>query len=88
MIFAPDGDTGVELEMRLYDLQAQMRRIFMKWRDSGAERLLLLINDTHANRLVLRTFPDYFQDLPRLKTASLLAMLERGERPLPGYALI
>ena len=61
MIFGTDTDTGVELEMRLYDLQAQTRRIRLKWRDSGAERLLLLVNDTHANRRVLRTLPGILQ---------------------------
>jgi transcriptional regulator with XRE-family HTH domain len=88
MIFGADGETGVELEMRLYDIQAQTRRIFMKWRDSGAERLLLLINDTSANRRVLRTYPDYFKDLPRLKTAAVLATLANGERPETGYLLV
>ena len=88
MIFGPDGETGVELEMRLYDLQAQTRRILLKWRDSGAERLLLLVNDTDANRRVLRTFPDYFKDLPRLKTSHVLAQLQDGRRPPTGYVLI
>ena len=88
MIFGPDGETGVELEMRLFDLQAQTRRIHLKWRDSGAERLLVLINDTAGNRRVLRTYPEYLSDLPRLKTAAVLNMLERGERPPTGYLLI
>ena len=88
LIGAPDGETGVELEMRLYDLQAQTRRILLKWRDSGAQRLLLLISDTQANRRSLRTFPAYFAVLPRLKTAALLATLQSGTRPETGYALI
>jgi transcriptional regulator with XRE-family HTH domain len=88
MVFAPDGDTGVELEMRLYDMQSQMRRLLLKWRDSGAERLLLLINDTRPNRNVLRTFPEYLVDLPRLRTSQVHAFLERGERPDSGYVLI
>src|SRR4051794_38912618 len=77
MLYAGDGETGVELEMRLYDLQAQIRRIHLKWRDSGAQRLLLLISDSHANRRALRTYPSYLNDLPRLKTAGVLALLKR-----------
>jgi transcriptional regulator with XRE-family HTH domain len=88
MIFGPDGDTGIELEMRLYDVQAQTRRISMKWRDSGADRLLLLINDTESNRRVLRTYPEYFQDLPRLRTANVLTQLETGQRAPTGHVLI
>jgi transcriptional regulator with XRE-family HTH domain len=88
MIFGMDGETGVELEQRLYDVQAQLRRIHLKFRDSGADRLLLLIADTHVNRRVLRTFPDYFADLPRLRTANVLSQLEEGERPPTGHVLI
>ena len=88
MIFGTDGDTGVELEMRLYDLQAQMRRILLKWRDSGADRLLLLIANTASNRAVVRSFPDYLVDVPRLRTADVLAQIGRGERPETGHVLI
>ena len=87
MIFGPDGDTGVELEMRLYDLQAQTRRILLKWRDSGTQRLPLLINDSRANRRILRTYPDYLDELPRLNEAALLGQLERGVLPETGYVL-
>jgi hypothetical protein len=88
MLFAPDGDTGVELEMRLYDMQAQTRRLFLKWRDSGVERLLLLVDDSRTNRHALALFPEYLNGLPRIRTAMLYAALERGERPPSAYALI
>lgn len=88
MIFGPDGDVGVELEMRLYDMQAQARRIFRKWRDSSASRLLMLINDTRASRAVLGEFDAYFGDLPRLKTALVIRMLATGQLPSSGYVLI
>jgi transcriptional regulator with XRE-family HTH domain len=88
MIFGTDGETGVELEMRLYDLQSQTRRIHLKWRDSGAERPLLLINDTAVNRCVLRTYPEYLVDLPRLKTSTMYATLDGGARPQSGFALV
>ena len=74
--------------MRLYDMQAQARRIFRKWRDSGASRLLVLINDTRGNRAVLSEFDAYFGDLPRLKTAAAVKMLAVGRLPPSGYVLI
>ncbi len=88
MIFGSDADMGVELEMRLYDMQAQLRRILLKWRDSGADRMLLLIADTQANRHALRTYPDYLRGLPRTRTATLWRTLERGQLPPTGCALI
>lgn len=88
MLFASDGETGVEVEMRLYDLQAQTRRILLKWRDSGVDRLLLVVSDTPANQRVIRTFPEYFREIPRLRTASVLRLLERGERPQTGFVLL
>jgi transcriptional regulator with XRE-family HTH domain len=87
LITGADGETGVELEQRLYDVQSQTRRILLKWRDSGVERLLLIVADTRGNRRVLAEFPDYFGQLPRLRTASVLQMLEAGIRPPTGMIL-
>jgi hypothetical protein len=88
MIFGPDGDTGVELETKLHDAQAQTRRLFGKWRDSGAQRLLLIVADTAANRRVLRELPAYFTELPRLKTGTVINELEAGHRPKTGLVLL
>src|SRR4051794_6109888 len=88
LLFGGDTETGVELEMRLYDLQGQTRRILLKWRDSGAERLLLLIKDTQSNRGVLLAYPDYLIGLPRLKRALVISALKSGYHPPTGYLLI
>lgn len=80
-------ETGVELEQRLYDVQSQTRRILLKWRDSGAERLLLVLADTRTNRRVLEEFQEYFQELPRLRTSHVLKLLEAGRRPPTGLIL-
>lgn len=88
MLFAPDGMTGVELEMRLYDVQDQTRRVKLKWRDAGVDRLLLLLNDSVAVREAVRENSGYFAELPRLKTSTVLRQLERGMRPESGYMLI
>ena len=79
-----DGETGVELEQRLYDVQSQTRRLMLKWRDSGVERLLIVLADTRCNRRALAEFPDYFQAVPRLKTSKVLDLLEAGQRPPTG----
>ena len=42
---------AVEAETRLRDLQALMRRIQLKQRDGGMASVVLLVNDTPANRL-------------------------------------
>lgn len=87
LLFDQTGETGVELEQRLYDVQSQTRRVLLKWRDSGADRLLLVVADTRANRRVLAEFPDYFQAMPRLKTIHVIRFLEAGERPPTGLLL-
>ena len=83
----PAGETGLELEQRLYDVQSQTRRILLKWRDSGVERLLLVVANTRGNRRVLREFPDYFRELPVLNMGQVLRMLEAGQRPPTGMIL-
>ena len=44
----------VEAESRLRDSQALLRRIALKQRDAEAARLVLVLNDTHHNRLAVR----------------------------------
>jgi transcriptional regulator with XRE-family HTH domain len=43
-----------DAETRLRDLQALDRRLSLKQRDSGVDRLILLVADTRANRSILR----------------------------------
>lgn len=88
MIFGRGQQTAVELEMRLYDVQAQTRRVFLKWRDGRPDQLLLVIADTRANRRIINEFGDLFTDLPRLRTANVLKMLSAGEHPPSGYVLV
>ena len=46
--------TAVEAETRLTDLQSLLRRLQLKLRDGGMERLILVVADTHANRAAVR----------------------------------
>lgn len=79
---------GVEVEMRIYDAQAQTRRVHLKWRDGGVSRLLLVIADTKGNRRALRDFGEYFADIPRLRTSEVLATLAAGRLPPTGMILL
>jgi transcriptional regulator with XRE-family HTH domain len=87
LISDADEDIGVELEVKLYDAQAQTRRIKLKWRDSGVARCLLVVADTKHNRRVLREFSEYFAEWPRLATKDVLDALEAGRLPPTGLIL-
>jgi transcriptional regulator with XRE-family HTH domain len=84
MLFGNGRRTAVELETRLYDVQAQLRRINLKRRDDPPDHLLLLVADTRANRRVLRESGELLADLPRLRTAMVLASLRAGRHPGTG----
>ena len=51
---APGLRVACDAETRLRDLQALDRRLRLKQRDSGFERVLLVVADTRANRAVVR----------------------------------
>jgi transcriptional regulator with XRE-family HTH domain len=46
---------GVEAETRPTDLQALERRILLKARDGGVDRVILVLADSRANRELMRT---------------------------------
>jgi transcriptional regulator with XRE-family HTH domain len=52
------GRAGVEAETHLRDLQALERRIALKKRDSGVDRVVLVVRDTRWNRQVLRSWAE------------------------------
>ena len=76
--------TGVEMEMRVRDLQAMIRRHAMKRRDDPVDGFLLVLAETHNNRRVLRENLALFPDLPRLRTSRVLASMSEGEHPPSG----
>lgn len=80
--------TAIELEIRLYDAQAQERRIALKRRDDPADHFLLLVADTRTNRDVLRLNADLFADLPRLRPSRVVLALEAGRHPGSGLVLV
>lgn len=80
--------TSIEVESRLMDLQATTRRHNLKRRDDPVDHFVLVIADTKHNRRVLAEYADLLGDLPRLRTATVLAILRAGTHPPTGYILL
>jgi hypothetical protein len=80
--------TAVEFEARLYDIQAQVRRWLLKWRDDPVDQLLIVIADTRTNRRVIEEFADLLVDFPRLDTETVLNLLRAGRHPPTGLMLL
>jgi hypothetical protein len=53
MLFGAGPPIAIEVETRLVDIQMIERRIALKRRDSGIERVILLVGDTRWNRNVV-----------------------------------
>jgi transcriptional regulator with XRE-family HTH domain len=79
---------AAELEMRLRDVQAALRRIDLKRRDDPTESFLLLVADTRLNRRALAEFEALFVDLPRLRGSRVRSALDAGELPPAGLLLL
>ncbi len=77
----------MEFESRLSDVQELTRRHNLKRRDDAAQHFLLVVADTDHNRRVLREFATLFSELPRLRTARVLAQLRAGHHPPTGFML-
>jgi transcriptional regulator with XRE-family HTH domain len=89
VVLSGDGRrTAVELETRLYDVQALTRRIHLKQRDDAPDQLLLVVANTRANRRVVHEFGSLFADWPRLRTAGVLKTLRSGHHPGTGLILL
>jgi transcriptional regulator with XRE-family HTH domain len=78
---------AVEAETRVRDMQDLERRIALKKRDSGAQRVVLLLRDTRWNRSIVAAHRDRLLALFPVPGAAALAALEQGLDP-GGDALI
>jgi transcriptional regulator with XRE-family HTH domain len=78
---------GVEAEMRPNDLQALERRLALKQRDGGADRVVLLLADTKDNRRFVRVHADALRAHFPLPGSRAMALLAAGS-PLPADALV
>lgn len=64
----------VEAETRVDDVQALVRRIRIKQRDLGADRVILLLSDTRHHRMLVRDHPDLLKEFPVAARACLRAL--------------
>jgi transcriptional regulator with XRE-family HTH domain len=71
----------VEAETALTDGQAMTRRLFLKIRDGGRGRVLLLLSDTPRNRSALGVVRASLRDPLPLDGRSILHALRRGRDP-------
>ena len=76
-----DGVVAVEAESRLRDVQALERRISLKQRDGRIDRIVLLLNDTEANRRALVGARDALRQRFPLDGRDLLRALRSGRAP-------
>lgn len=78
---APSVRVGVEAETRARDSQALQRRLELKQRDGGVDRVALLLSDTRHNRAFLRAAGRGFMDAFPIPGATALDRLGRGVDP-------
>jgi transcriptional regulator with XRE-family HTH domain len=77
----PRFRAGVEAETRLRDLQALDRRLALKERDGGLDRLILLVLDSRSNGAVVRAHADAFRHRFPVPAATALERLAAGLDP-------
>jgi hypothetical protein len=72
---------AIEAEARLRDLQALERRIALKQRDGGLQVVVLLVNDTAANRAILKAHDREIRASFPLDGRAVLAAMDAGHPP-------
>jgi hypothetical protein len=80
---APSGGLGmpVDAETRLYDVQALLRRLSLKLRDSEVDDLLLVLADTRSNRAATAAVPHLLAPMFPVSARRPLAALADGRHP-------
>lgn len=81
VVVGPGWSIPVEAEARIRDTQAVRRRIGLKCRDAGVDRVILLVADTRHNRHVLRLAAEDFRDAFPVRGREALAALKSASLP-------
>jgi hypothetical protein len=87
VIFGAGASIGVEAETRLRDVQALTRRIALKQRDAGFERVVLLIASSRTNRRLLREHGPALATSFPVKGLSAMRALAAGRDPGGGAVI-
>ena len=72
---------GIEAETRLGDVQALLRRIELKCRDSGIERVIIVAADTRANRAAVAAAAALLGPSFSVSPSAAWAALREGRDP-------
>lgn len=81
------GSAAFEAETRVTDGQALLRRLSLKRRDGGVDRLILVVANRRANRTAIRTIRELMRtDFP-LDDRAILDALRSGRLPAAGGVL-
>lgn len=72
---------GIDAETRLHDIQALQRRCEAKWRDSGVDRIVLLVARTRHNKLVLGDHREALWSTFPADSGEILRALRAGALP-------
>jgi transcriptional regulator with XRE-family HTH domain len=78
---ADRGGLPVDAETRLYDIQALLRRLTLKLRDSDADSLLLVVSDTRSNREAVAAAHHVLAGVFPISPRRALASLAAGHHP-------
>jgi transcriptional regulator with XRE-family HTH domain len=78
---APEVSIGIEAETRLRDIQAVDRRVMLKLRDSGLDRVIILVASTRANRATLREVAESIRTNYPISSRQALDALVSGRDP-------
>jgi hypothetical protein len=78
---------GVELETRIRDIQALVRKMRARERDGGVDELLLVLADTRVNRRLVDELCEALGDRYATSPRRMLTALRAGE-PVPGSGLL
>jgi transcriptional regulator with XRE-family HTH domain len=78
----------VEAETQIRDIQALLRRIALKARDGGSDRVLLVVADSRHNRHVLRLAADEFAHAYPEPGRRALLSLKAGECPTASAVIL
>ena len=87
VLSGPGWSIPVEAESRLRDVQALLRKLSLKARDGGVEKMLLLVAGSRHNRHVLRLAAADFSTAFPVPGREALASLRDGQCP-SGSAII
>lgn len=87
MVIGLADRTGVEAETRLTDVQALLRRIAIKQRDSDVSRALLILSDTANNRTAVRAASTILTEAFPVKGRSAMSALASASHP-SGSAIV